>query len=73
VREATDTTRGRPNRFPDAGAYPEHADPATKRTRQIDCSAAHAERESARSAKEDRGHDGHRGHPERRSGADPGA
>jgi hypothetical protein len=50
VREATNTPPARPNRFPDAGAYPEPVDPATKRTRQIDCSAAHAERESARGA-----------------------
>jgi len=54
VREATDTTPARPNRFPDAGAYPDPVDPNAKRTRHIDCSAAHAERESARKPDEAR-------------------
>ena len=42
--EVTESTPVRPNRFPDAGGYPDEHDRHAKPPRQIDCSVAHAER-----------------------------
>jgi hypothetical protein len=47
VREVPESTPARPNRFPDAGGYPDERDRRAKSAREIDCSVAHAERTSA--------------------------
>ena len=44
--EGPDSTPSRPNRFPDAGGYPDERDRRANPSRQIDCSVANAERAS---------------------------
>jgi len=46
VADVPELTPERPNRFPDAGGYPDERDRRAKPARQIDCSVAHAERTS---------------------------
>ena len=46
VREVPESKPARPNRFPDAGGYPDERDRRAKSPREIDCSVAHAERTS---------------------------
>jgi hypothetical protein len=48
VREVPESTPARPNRFPDAGGYPDERDRRAKVPREIDCSVAHAERRPSR-------------------------
>jgi hypothetical protein len=51
VGEVPEPTPARPNRFPDAGGYPDERERHAKPPRQIDCSAAHAERASGQKSK----------------------
>ena len=44
--EGPESRPARPNKFPDAGGYPDERDQRAKPPRQIDCSVAHAERTS---------------------------
>ncbi len=48
MREVPESTPARPNRFPDAGGYPDERDRRAKSPREIDCSVAHAERTPSR-------------------------
>ena len=46
MADVPELTPERPNRFPDAGGYPDERDRRAKPPREIDCSVAHAERAS---------------------------
>jgi hypothetical protein len=57
VREVPERPAARPNRFPDAGGYPDERDRASRGAREIDCSVAHEERRAAPKAPQrGRGH-----------------